>query len=483
MSNSIEHTIERQTASYEKTMRSVAARNHIDLAELRRATKYAGRNINGMHASLREGMLTVVLAEQDAATARDRINLNLGNLIAVTTVGFALTLRQLQNISDQLEQITQILARWDDSKAAAKREKGIYLAGKGRIMLAVEHMKAAIDLNVTDFVAFYALGVLYATSQQLEVAAGFFENCALYADQNPAMGAEAAILAAHCYDQEEASQSAWRVLSSAIRYHCPDLALPLMKHAQEPDQLKLAKSEIAKAFMIDAELALVAEEMELPDIDSTAQQADHTIRKQVQELLSAWDRLNKIRRSAGLTIQHTRPAVPRHVSARRVNLLNDAICRRRIQSSLINMLEETQERLSTNMPYDEVLERERHPERPWRPWGSVLLLGVCGLLAVIASSHHSGFWLMVGLVTAVIIAALQPMKWRRYFEARDEYEKRVRQADQAKDQRVRYERHKAELEAECYRTREVLEATIPPAVPRAFASDLSAYQSYGRPSI
>jgi tetratricopeptide (TPR) repeat protein len=480
MPTTVPEVVNRQLVKYEESAKAIASRQHFDLQELHRATKYAGRNIERLHNGVSEGFSAVAAQEAKIVNRLDDLNEGVDNLTNVTKLGFGVTFAFLGQISDQLGSILQALRYPSTMKALEQRERGIYLAGKGKKKLAVRALQRAIEHNESDYVALYSLAYLFAGNEQFEAAAGLFDDSALYADANPTLSAEAAIMAAHCYDKIGETNKAWTVLRRALARNCPDVALTLMQHASDEADVELATKAMADAFVIDAELVVAAEIMELPNIDSAANIAYGQFAKQLSSLKKAWQQLDQVAAKAG--VAHNHPLPKRNIPGKspQTLLIYAAVYRRTLQNIVTELKDELAGRVWSPQPL---------PKLPWSPlWNKdsldfsiifTITLSLIGLSFIFQPLVVMRFLSIGFFIAAGAIARPEIRRAREYSREKRQYkldyakaERAISRAQAANDRIVASQAAILKVVAS---VEDVLDSTLPPVVPRAFSGNLIDY--------
>lgn len=470
----------RQIARYEDAAKTIAKRHHIDLLQLRWATKYVGRNIQGLSNQLHDDLRAIAFEQSRVADELAGVNRSLNFLVDLTVTGFQLTVGYLDKMSGQLHQILEVLKYPTRTQAAEQRDRGIYLAGKGKPQQAVRALQRAVQLNETDFISLFGLGVLFAQNDQPNAAASAFDECALYADSNPALSAEAAIWAAYYYKQAGRPFFAWKVLDRTKNRNCPDLALPLMLHARSEHEEELALVELAKAFIIDAELVIAAEKMGLRHINIAAKAAYAEITGQNARLVELAQDVFQEGKKAGVFDAFNLAEPPKVTGSPRANLMNAAIYRRQLQVSVLKMTNELRQRLSRPLQRPVIPARQYAESGPAFRCAWAVVLGIIAIWPLAVGNIGLGAT-FVATATALLVHDFK--YWSRYLPEKWAYPARLKQA-QLNDSRVQrlnqmFEANRERIEALMVYTEEIMIPTLPPAVPRAFPDDLAAYTLKG----
>jgi tetratricopeptide (TPR) repeat protein len=474
MPTTVPEAVNRQLVKYEASAKAIASRQHVDLQQLRWATQYVGRNVDHMSDTVAAGLQAITVQEDRIAGELSQVNDRLDRLIDVMSDGFHITFGYLDKISGQLEQMIHILKYPARTLGAEQREKGVYLVGKGKSQLAVKSLQKAIELNECDFISLYALGFVFASNEQYGPAAASFADCALFADSNPAMSAEAAVLAAQCYGRLGENQKAWAVLHKTMARRCPDVCLPLAKYASGDVDKKYAARQLANAFLIDAELYLAAEVMGVSGVDEAANVAFGSLAIQISELKQVWQELYEAGKAAGLPYTKTMPEQPIVENSAGALLMQAAIYRRNIQVAISNFEGALNRRLSTPFLAPEL------PSKPWRYVDvrlhafAIIFLSVIGFLML--PLYLLGVPLLVGAIAIIwsdirgeYISKIGTKAYRR------ENAQAERAAQIARSKNERMADHADEIKTAIADADKMLILTIPPRVPRAFSGDLVGY--------
>ncbi|HUD11293.1 MAG TPA: hypothetical protein VMS08_02705 [Candidatus Saccharimonadia bacterium] len=496
-------TSDKSIAHLERTAKQIAVRQHGDLVDLRRETKHTRRTI--------ETKGDEVVYSLDAATQQGKkfnqgletVSGQMDALLNLTKIGILANAAYQRQIAESLRDMVHMARYPKRTLGGEQRENGIYALGQGLLSDAIEDLNLAVHYFRYDYVSLYGLGYAYARSKRYDEAAPVLARAFLFSDGahelegNAAMGAQAAMLSAKCYDKLGQAGKATQVLWDAMRIGCPDVTVMLAARELDVKKGKIVAMRLAKAFEYDVKLIATAEELGVPGIDVAASEALRNIETCNSALASAHKQLIAFANQVGIVLIDKQPRRSQRTVSVRLQLLNAASYRGQLQTGLAALQQELR-----------VKSREtENPPRPsnWTPNETespaysitrLILAIIMGLLAAQCSLYTiltaldtlmkmPGYRYADALVALpqaiilwliVIALRLPELRQKRrnkrntenYWEMVHNVERR--QADVAR----RNEERQAQwydVDAAIAAARTVIESTLPPSVPRAFMNN------------